>query len=168
RHWSIPFGWTLGGNLAVSDLPSLVRRPGSSRRRLYRRRRQATVSAADPACSRGAGRRWMPAVIRMWRSMSGSRWPPLGSFEWNHADLRSLIYARSIVRLMAPAMSIELERIELGGFPRFGGFSDWSEQVTASYRKLSFQWLPVLLVASLAGALIWFGSGRGTASEPTH
>ena len=79
-----------------------------------------------------------------------------------------MIYARSIVRLMAPAMSIELERIELGGFPRFGGFSDWSEQVTASYRKLSFRWLPALLVASLAGALIWFGSGRGTASEPTH
>jgi hypothetical protein len=67
-------------------------------------------------------------------------------------------------------MSIELDRIELGGFPRFGGFSDWSERVPASCLRSSFRWLPVLLVAGIAAGLIWLGSNRrvtaGEAAEP--
>jgi hypothetical protein len=79
-----------------------------------------------------------------------------------------LMSVRAIVRLVAPAMSTELDRIELRGFPRFGGFSDWSEQATAGHLKSYLPWLPVLLVAGLAAALIWFGSDRGAASEPAQ
>jgi len=75
----------------------------------------------------------------------------------------SLIVVRATVRLVAPAMSTELDRVELGGLPRFG-FSDWSGW--ASDLKSYFLWLPVLLVAGLISGVIWFGSDReGTASE---
>src|SRR5215813_221908 len=99
--------------------------------------------------------------------MEGSPCPLIVAFECNHTDLRSLMYARPIVRLVAPAMSTELDRIELRGFPRFGGFSDWSEQATASHLKYLL-WLPVLLIAALTAALIWFGSDREAASEPAQ
>jgi hypothetical protein len=77
-----------------------------------------------------------------------------------------LMSVRAIVRLVAPAMSTERDHIELGGLPRFGGFSDWSERVPASCLRSFFRWLPVLLVAGLAAGLIWLGSNhRVTASE---
>jgi hypothetical protein len=64
-------------------------------------------------------------------------------------------------------MSTELDRIELRGFPRFGGFSDWSEQATAGHLKYLL-WLPVLLIAALVAALVWLGSDREAASEPAQ
>jgi hypothetical protein len=66
-------------------------------------------------------------------------------------------------------MSTELDRIELGRFARFGSFFDRSDQASASYHKAYSLWLPILLVAALAGGVSWFNYDRGrTESEPAE
>jgi hypothetical protein len=66
-------------------------------------------------------------------------------------------------------MSTELDRVELGRFARLGGFFDRSDQGTASNHKSYLLWLPILLVAMLAGGVLWFNYDRGgTGGEPAE
>jgi hypothetical protein len=62
-------------------------------------------------------------------------------------------------------MSTELDRIELGRLARFGSFFDRPDQATASYHKAYSLWLPILLVAALAGGVFWFNHDRGRAEN---
>jgi hypothetical protein len=65
------------------------------------------------------------------------------------------------------AMSTELDRIELGRFAGFGGFSDRSEQATAWYFAPHLRWLAMLLIAGLGAGLLWYSHDTGSAeSEP--
>jgi hypothetical protein len=63
-------------------------------------------------------------------------------------------------------MSTELDRIELARFTKFGGFFGQSGQDTVRYRNRFLLWLPILVVAALAGGAVWFAyDGRITESE---
>jgi hypothetical protein len=73
----------------------------------------------------------------------------------------------AIARADGAGMSTELDRIELGRLARFGAFFDRSEQDTVWYHKRHLTWLPVLLVAALAGGVIWFSYDGGRAESGT-
>jgi hypothetical protein len=74
-----------------------------------------------------------------------------------------------VARADGAEMSTELDRIELGRLAGLGGFFDRSGQATVWYHKRHLMWLPVLPVAALAGAVIWFSYGGGRVeSEPAQ
>jgi hypothetical protein len=76
------------------------------------------------------------------------------------------MHAQRIARLVALAMSTELDRIELGRFAGFGGFPGRSEQAPAWYSRLLLLLLPVLLIGGLGAGLFWLRHDGGIQSEP--